>query len=96
MTDVTVVEEVVAGPTTVIEEVIYLGIPGATGGGGDIETVATGTVAYVVFSGVWPDRPTAREDIMVIWVGPDPSPAIVTPPSLAGMYTGDARFVPTE
>lgn len=101
MSEVSIVEEVVAGPVQLVEtvvtgpaqlvrEVVYLGPPG---GGGSIETVASGATFRVLFDGEWPVRPTAREDVMVLWVGPDPSPEIVEPPSVAGMYAGDARIV---
>jgi hypothetical protein len=38
-------------------------------------------------------RPTANTDVYVIWQGPDPSPATVSPPSVAGMYDFDERHV---
>ena len=40
----------------------------------------------------WPDRPTTRTDITVHWVGPDPSPSIVSSGS-GGMYENDIRFL---
>lgn len=43
--------------------------------------------------GVWPSRPTSRTDLPVTWVGPTPDPAIVTSPTLTGMYEGDIRIV---
>lgn len=86
-----VIEEVILGPIDVVKEIIYEGVPG---GGGSIETITSGAVFRVHYdlSG-WPDRPTTRTDVMILWVGPDPSPPIVVPPSVAGMYDGDARFV---
>lgn len=87
---VQVIRETVAAPVSVIRETVRTGPPG---GGASIETVAGGSVFGVEFDGVWPERPTARTDVRVLWIGPDPSPDVVEPPSVAGMYSGDARFV---
>lgn len=43
-------------------------------------------------SGTWPSRGTSRADIIVIWVGPEPSPPVVTS-GTAGMLNGDIRLV---
>ena len=85
---VRVIRETVSAPIRVIRETVREGRPG---GGASIETIAPHTVSSVVFDGSWPDRPTARPDIRIIWIGPDPSPDIVEPPSVAGMYEGDLR-----
>lgn len=43
--------------------------------------------------GVWPARPTARADVVVIWKGADPSPSIVSS-GTGGMHDNiDVRFV---
>lgn len=42
--------------------------------------------------GVWPARPTTRTDVLVFWIGPDPSPSIVTS-GTGGMYNGDERHL---
>jgi len=53
-----------------------------------------GRVLFVRKSGnSWPARPTDRSDVMVLWVGADPSPAIVSS-GTGGMLDGvDARLV---
>ncbi len=97
---VTVIRETVPGPVRVIRETVPAAVKviretvrmGPPGGGASIETVAAGVVASVQFDGSWPERPTVRTNIRVMWIGPDPSPDIVEPPSLAGMYEGDIRI----
>jgi hypothetical protein len=64
--------------------------PAGTGGGSSnasdltsgtlgIERLPAGSILAVRrVSGAWPARPTARADITCNWIGPDPSPPIVT------------------
>lgn len=57
--------------------------------------VTGGAVQFVrkVAGGTWAGRPTADAAVMVIWVGPDPSPPIVTT-GTGGMRNGiDLRFI---
>jgi len=69
----------------------------AGAGGGSSPTLANIPAGSVITvykaAGVWPSRPTSRTDITVMFVGADPSPAIVTSPALTGMYNGDLRVV---
>jgi hypothetical protein len=44
--------------------------------------------------GVWGPRPTTRTDIIVEWIGTNPSPPIVTT-GTGGMYAGDQRGITT-
>lgn len=54
-----------------------------------------GSVLYARKAGSsWPDRPTNRTDILVVWIGAEPSPPVTAPPSVLGMYEGDARDIP--
>lgn len=86
---VRVIRETAAAPIRTIRETVRTGPPG---GGASIATVAPDAVFRVRYAdGAWPDRPTARPDVMVLWIGPDIPPGIVEPPSVAGMYEGDAR-----
>jgi hypothetical protein len=58
-----------------------------------LANIPAGSTLTVQKSGTWPARPTARADVIVIWKGPDPSPAIVSS-GTAGMRDGiDIRFV---
>lgn len=43
-------------------------------------------------AGVWPARPTSRTDVTVEWIGPNPSPPIVTS-GTGGMYELDSRGI---
>ena len=57
--------------------------------------IAAGTVLGVNKAqngGTWPDRPTSRTDVTVMWVGAEPSPPSVTS-GTGGMYDHDLRFV---
>ena len=60
-------------------------------GGG---STATGTVMSMkrVSSTVWEARPTNNSEIVVLVIGADPSPSLVTS-GTAGMYAGDVRIV---
>lgn len=40
----------------------------------------------------WPDRPTTDPTVLVLWIGPDPSPPGATAPAVNGMYPGDLRI----
>lgn len=42
--------------------------------------------------GVWPSRPTSRADVLVLWIGPDPSPPVVAS-GTSGMLAGDERHL---
>jgi hypothetical protein len=54
---------------------------------------AGSTLTVQSTAGTWPARPTSRADVIVIWKGPDPSPAIVSS-GTGGMRDGiDIRFV---
>lgn len=68
--------------------------PAGTGGGGTVADLPAGAMVTVRKSGsTWPARPTSRSDIIVVWLGNDPSPAIVTT-GTGGMRNGiDLRFV---
>lgn len=53
-----------------------------------------GIVGFVVKSGSsWGARPTSRTDILVIWVGPDPSPPIVSSGTGGMIDNLDVRMV---
>lgn len=54
---------------------------------------ANSLIQVVKSGGVWPARPTTRTDINCIFIGPDPSPSVVTSPSTGGMYNGDTRWI---
>lgn len=71
------------------------GYPGLDSGGLiPIARLPAGSLVQVTKSGgVWPNRPTTRTDITVIFIGADPSPSVVTSPSVAGMYNGDVRWI---
>lgn len=58
------------------------------------ENIPAGSMLAVRKTGTtWPARPTARTDVIVNWIGADPSPAIV-PSGTAGMLDNiDIRFV---
>ena len=63
----------------------------AGGGGG----VTGGSVQYArKTGGAWPTRPTASPDVVVLWIGADPSPAIVGS-GTGGMLNGDVRWITT-
>lgn len=58
-----------------------------------IAGLPAGSTLTVTYAGSWPARPTSRADIVVIWKGPDPSPAIVSS-GTGGMRDGiDVRFI---
>ena len=67
----------------------------ATAGSG-IDSVAiadqpSGYVTAVAKVGsAWPNRPTTRTDVVVLWIGPDPAPDPVSSPAVNGMYSVDA------
>lgn len=69
---------------------------GGTGGGESptLANIPAGSTITVAKSGsTWPARPTSRADVVVIWKGADPSPAIVST-GTAGMRDNvDIRFV---
>lgn len=53
----------------------------------------TGAPVYTAGSASAGVRPTSRADVMVIWKGPDPSPAVVSS-GTGGMLTGsDERHI---
>ena len=51
------------------------------------------TITVTKSGGIWPSRPTARTDVVVIWKGPDPSPAIVSSGTGGMLDNVDMRFV---
>ena len=52
-----------------------------------------GSMIAVIKSGsTWPARPTVRADIVINWIGADPSPPLVTS-GTSGMYASDYRSV---
>lgn len=76
---------------------LALGTTSTTAKAGDykptIADLPAGTVVSAVKSGsTWPARPTTRTDLVVMWIGADPSPAIVTS-GTGGMYNNDIRAV---
>lgn len=53
-----------------------------------------GTTITVMKNGsTWPSRPTDRDDIVVQWKGPDPSPAIITTGTGGMLNNVDIRLV---
>jgi len=59
----------------------------------DAQDVASPRVLSAVkASGTWPARPTSNPSTVVMWIGADPDPAVVTT-GTAGMYAGDIRIV---
>jgi hypothetical protein len=59
-----------------------------------IDNLPAGTTLTVLKSGgVWPDRPTARSDIIVQWKGPDPSPPIISSGTGGMLDNVDIRLV---
>jgi hypothetical protein len=63
------------------------------GGGGTVGT-SGGSVQYVRKSGsTWPARPTSDAAVVVLWIGADPSPAIVTTGTSGMRDNIDLRFV---
>lgn len=57
-------------------------------------TLPAGTTLTVVKSaGVWPARPTSRNDIIVQWKGPDPSPNIVSSGTGGMLDNVDIRLI---
>jgi hypothetical protein len=66
---------------------------GLGGGGGSVGTTG-GSVQYVRKSGsTWPARPTSDATVVVLWIGADPSPAIVTTGTSGMRDNIDLRFV---
>lgn len=58
-----------------------------------VDQSAAQGVAFIAKSGTtWPARPTSRADIMVMWVGKDPSPAIVDSGTGGMLRNVDVRF----
>lgn len=51
------------------------------------------TVTVIKNAGVWPNRPTARADIIVQWKGPDPDPAVVSSGTGGMLDNVDTRLV---
>ena len=51
------------------------------------------TLTVTKTSGTWPARPTARNDIVVQWRGPDPSPTIVSSGTGGMLDNVDIRLV---
>jgi hypothetical protein len=41
-----------------------------------LTNIPAGSVIAVIKSGIWPNRPTPRSDVTVMWIGADPSPVI--------------------
>lgn len=60
-----------------------------------LDWIESGQVRFVRkrADGTWPDRPTDDPNVLVFWIGTDPSPAGVTAPAVNGMYPGDVRIV---
>ena len=57
---------------------------------------AGSTITVTKSGGVWPGSPTSRSDVIIIWKGADPSPAIVASRTVgtAGMLDNvDIRLV---
>ena len=54
---------------------------------------AGSTVTVAKSGGSWPARPTSRNDIVVQWKGPEPSPAIVSSGTGGMLDNVDIRFV---
>jgi hypothetical protein len=76
---------------------LALGTTSATAKAGDYKPTTadlpTGSVfAASKISGAWQARPTSRTDVTVLWIGPDPSPVVVTS-GTGGMYETDIRIV---
>ncbi len=68
----------------------------ATGGGASptYANLPAGTTLTVTKSGgTWPARPTSRNDIVVQWKGPDPSPSIVSSGTGGMLDNVDMRFI---
>lgn len=60
----------------------------------DYSTLPAGTTLTVAKTGsTWPARPTNRNDIIVQWKGPDPSPTIVSSGTGGMLDNVDIRFV---
>lgn len=72
-------------------------VAGTSGGGVDdvtAENIPPGSILYVRKSGsTWPARPTSRADVIVIWLGADPKPAIVSSGTGGMRNNVDLRFV---
>ena len=65
-----------------------------SGGAPTYANLPAGTTITVAKSGgTWPARPTARNDIIVQWKGPDPSPSIVSSGTGGMLDNVDMRFV---
>jgi len=61
----------------------------------DLKAPLASTAQFVIkLGGTWGARPTADANILVIWVGLDPSPSIVTS-GTGGMYNNDIRIIPS-
>lgn len=95
----------VAGATGLIADVnaAWAAINNMTTDWSTLVTLTAGKIAYsmlpsgsvlaVVKSGAsWTNRPTARTDITVMWIGPGTPPAIITS-GVAGRYNGDVLVV---
>lgn len=54
---------------------------------------AGSTITVAKSGGSWPARPTSRNDIVVQWKGPDPSPSIVESGTGGMLDNVDIRFV---
>lgn len=62
-----------------------------------ITDLPAGTVLSVVQNsdGSWPNRPTSRTDLRVLWfktVSASADPSAVTAPSVGGAYATDGKF----
>jgi len=53
-----------------------------------LANIPAGSVISVIKNVNWPARPTSRADVTVIWIGADPSPAIISVPGTGGMLNG--------
>ncbi|MGN7799046.1 hypothetical protein [Leifsonia sp. 22587] len=59
----------------------------------DYSRAAPWTMFVVRWQGSWPARPSGRSDLVFLWVGPDPGPAIVTSGTAGMLADVDMRDV---
>jgi len=60
-----------------------------------LANIPAGSVISVIKNVNWPARPTTRADVTVIWIGADPSPAIISVPGTGGMLNGSDLRITT-
>jgi len=66
----------------------------AAGGAPTYANIPAGsTITVAKSAGTWPARPTSRNDVVVQWKGPDPSPSIVSSGTGGMLDNVDIRFV---